>query len=339
MPQTIGAHLFVGGYRINDKVLASIQEASRKTGVSFSFLMAQAGRESAFNAHAANRRSSAAGLYQFTSGTWMQVMKHHGAEHGHAELARKITVDAAGDYDVADPAMRQRILDMRRDPGLAAVMAGEYANDNRAVLEERLGRPVNSADLYLAHFLGPQGATRFLKAMEANPHQAAAKFVPTAAQVNPRVFTYKGHPADLATVYSRIRSSLDTQRHYTHLEGVPAWEAMWTENISFRPEYATVESRRAVGLDPWIEKSVDGIERPEAPVETWVAAAADDIEGVAPTAAAHAARRLSEVANLVHATETAEPSGAPESTDAAATEKPGSGFHSLWLSLTGRRGI
>lgn len=338
MPQTIGPHLFVGGYRINDKVLASIQEASRKTGVSFAFLMAQAGRESAFNAQAGNRRSSAAGLYQFTAGTWMQVMKDHGAEHGHADLASRIKVDTAGDYDVADAKLRERILDMRRDPGLAAVMAGEYAKDNRAVLEQRLGRPVNSADLYLAHFLGPQGATRFLKALDATPNQAAAKFVPVAAQVNPRVFYHKGRPADLATVYTRIRISLDSQRHYTHLEGVPAWEAMWTENISFRPQYATTESRREVGPEPWIEQSMDKIERPAAAVETWVASAADGIEAAAtPTTAAQAARRLAEVANLVH-TVAEQPAAAAES-EAGKAAKPGNGFHTLWLSLTGRREI
>lgn len=353
MSQTFGAFLRVGGHRIDHKVLSSIQDASRKTGVSFSFLMAQAGRESAFNAQAANRRSSASGLYQFTSGTWMQLMKQHGATHGHGDLAAKVKLHSDGDYDVTDPALRQRILDMRRDPGLAAVMAGEYANDNRVVLEERLGRKINPADLYLAHFLGPQGATRFLKAMESTPRQPAANFVPTAAEVNPRVFTHNGRPADLATVYGRIRGMLETQRHYTHLEGVPAWEAMWTENISRRPQFASASEQQQKPVETWMQEWSDAIERaPKPAVETWVEQAADGIEHVStalassggtapatpPASAAKAARRLAEVATLVQPANAGELQTVETPPDGEVKKAAGS-FHTLWLSLFGRREI
>ncbi len=347
MPQTFGAHLLVGGYRIDHKVLSSIQDASRKTGVSFSFLMAQAGRESAFNAQAANRRSSASGLYQFTNGTWLEVIKKHGADHGYADLAAAIKVNADGDHEVSDPAVFKRIQDLRRDPGLAAVMAGEYANDNRAVLEVRMGRKVNSADLYLAHFLGPQGATHFLKAMETNPNRPAANFVPTAAQVNPRVFNIHGRPADLSTVYGRIRSIVENARHYTHLEGVPAWEAMFTENISLRTQFSMAQ-RSQPQLQPpsagegWMGAWTDDIERQPAPqgeVEAWVAEASDAIEPAAqatpapPATAAFAARRLAEVATLVPAASAAEANAALANTPDNDARKAAGGFHSLWLSL------
>ena len=45
----------------------------------------------------------------------------------------------------------------------------EFASDNRAYLERRLGRPAEPVDLYLAHFLGAGGAARFLRAHDANP--------------------------------------------------------------------------------------------------------------------------------------------------------------------------
>lgn len=373
MPQTFGAHLLVGGYRIDHKVLSSIQDASRKTGVSFSFLMAQAGRESAFNAQAANRRSSASGLYQFTNGTWLEVMKKHGAAHGYADLAAAIKVTGDGDYEVTDPAQFKRIQDLRRDPGLSAVMAGEYANDNRAILEDRMGRPVNSADLYLAHFLGPQGATHFLKAMEANPHRPAANFVPTAAHVNPRVFNTHGRPADLATVYGRIRGVVENARHYTHLEGVPAWEAMFTENISLRPTFASAQQPQPAPPNAWMQPEMDEIERQPVTagdserhlatagkmarqparvgeiaqqpdrasgVESWIADVADSIEPAAqaapapPPTPAFAARRLAEVATLVPTVAAAQANAAPPAE--TETQKTAGGFHTLWLSLFGR---
>lgn len=333
MSQTFGAHLLVGGYRIDHQVLSSIQDASRKTGVSFSFLMAQAGRESAFNAQAANRRSSASGLYQFTNGTWLELIKKHGTKYGHADLAAMIKVNADGDYEVSDPAQFQRIEDLRRDPGLAAIMAGEYANDNRAVLEARLGRKVNGTDLYLAHFLGPQGAAHFISAMEKNPHRPAANFVPVAAQVNPRVFYQHGRAAELGTVYSRIRATVENARHYTHLEKVPAWEAMFTENVSIRPTFAVAQKQSAVP-ESWM--GADDIERQPVAggdVESWVADGSDDIEGVGPassSATASAVRRLAQVATLVP-----EAKSAPSAETAGVAKAPAS-FHGLWLSLFGR---
>ena len=58
---------------------------------------------------------------------------------------------------------------MRRDPQIASMMAAEYAKDNKAWLQKTLGRPVDSTDLYLAHFLGPGGAAKVLKAKAEDP--------------------------------------------------------------------------------------------------------------------------------------------------------------------------
>src|SRR6185369_2006696 len=54
-----------GGSSIQPEVLASIQKASANTGVDFSYLMAQASRESSFDPSAKASTSSATGLYQF----------------------------------------------------------------------------------------------------------------------------------------------------------------------------------------------------------------------------------------------------------------------------------
>ncbi len=229
-----GVYLDVAGHRITHVVLASIQDASRRTGVSFSYLMAQAGRESAFRSDAGSRLSSAAGLYQFTASTWLMMIRQHGPRYGLDELAAQISVDRRGNYVVDGAAARARILELRRDPRLSAVMAGEYAKDNRDYLERALGRPVNTTDLYLAHFLGPYGAERFLLAKARQPGQPAVRAVNSAAARNnaPIFYDKRRRARTVAQVYDMVHDIIDRpMEHFAHLEDARAWAAAWTETI------------------------------------------------------------------------------------------------------------
>jgi hypothetical protein len=187
------------------RVQNAIASASASTGVDFKYLYRQAGIESGFNANARATTSSASGLYQFTNQTWLGVIKNHGAEHGLGWAANAITRDANGHYSVSDETTKQEILALRQSPETSAAMAGEYASDNKGILEAKLGRETNSTDLYMAHFLGPAGATRFLKAKDASPDQSAASVMPAAARANKWVFYDKsGNPRSLADVYQRF---------------------------------------------------------------------------------------------------------------------------------------
>lgn len=174
------------------RMAGHIREAAEATGVPFDFLLAQASQESRLDPEAKNRRSSASGLFQFTSGTWLETVKKHGAKHGMKEMSEAITRGANGKYQVADPEMRARILDMRKDPKASALMAAEYAKGNAKVLEARLGRAASAQDLYLAHFLGASGAARVLEGKEDSPDTVAAALVPGAARANPDVFHERG---------------------------------------------------------------------------------------------------------------------------------------------------
>ena len=197
------------GQVIQNNVLHGIRSASDKTGGDFAFLMLQAGRESNFQPGASATRSSAAGLFQFTTGTWLQMVKQHGPKHGLAELASHIVPGRGhGELTVDDPDMRKIILDLRRDPRVSALMASEYAADNRKVLEDRLGREVDATDLTLAHLLGAGGAAKFLEVRESQGDKAAAKVVPAAARNNPSIFYDHGKPRTVAAVYARVRDSV-----------------------------------------------------------------------------------------------------------------------------------
>lgn len=111
---------------------------------------------------AANPNSSARGAGQFTDSTWNAFLKAR-----HPELVGK--------------------GDTRNDPALSREAVGWYAEQNAAVLKQH-GLPVNDGSLYLAHFLGPQGAVSMLG---ADPNAPAAQVDPQAAAANKSVFYNK----------------------------------------------------------------------------------------------------------------------------------------------------
>jgi hypothetical protein len=195
---------------VGGRVQNAIASASASTGVDFHYLYHQAKVESGLNPNARASTSSASGLYQFTDQTWLGVIKNHGAEHGLTWAANAITRGPNGHYYVADDTTRQEILALRQSPETSAAMAGEYASDNKDILEAKLGRDANSTDLYMAHFLGPAGATRFLKARDADPNQSAASVMPAAARANHWVFYDKaGNPRTVEQVYQRFAARFD----------------------------------------------------------------------------------------------------------------------------------
>lgn len=188
------------------KVAAHIRDAAQATGVSFEYLLAQANQESRLNPEAKSSKSSAMGLFQFTSGTWMEMVKLHGADHGLEQYADAIVKGSDGRWTVKDKALKKEILDLRKDPRLSALMAAEYAKDNEQVLESKLGRQVSTQDLYLAHFLGAGGALKVLKGRhEPETNQQPAELA-GAAQANPDVFMdpASGEQRSLASVYSAV---------------------------------------------------------------------------------------------------------------------------------------
>jgi hypothetical protein len=196
--------------RIDPSVTDSIRRASRATGVDFGYLMAEAAQESGFRADAKAATSSATGLFQFTEGTWLEMVRRHGAGHGLAAEAAKIGTDGAGRPTVADPAQRKAILDLRRDPALSAAFAAEYARSNKGEIERATGRPAGSTDLYLAHFLGPTGAGSFLKAVQTAGSTAAADLFPEAASANRAIFyDGAGRARTVAEVYRGFADKID----------------------------------------------------------------------------------------------------------------------------------
>ena len=188
------------------RIHSAIAQAASRTGVDFDYLLGQAKLESGLNAHARASTSSATGLYQFLDRSWLSVVKKHGAEHGLGWAADAIGTGGS----VANAGTRQAILALRNDPQVSSLMAASYAADNGEALGKTLGRPATSTDLYMAHFLGLGGATRFLSGMASNPSASAAGMFPAAAAANPGIFyAADGSARSLSDIYARMGTKLD----------------------------------------------------------------------------------------------------------------------------------
>ncbi|WP_324262761.1 lytic transglycosylase domain-containing protein [Altererythrobacter sp. H2] len=206
-------------------VRAAIAHGAGRTGIGFDFLLAQARIESGLDPDAKARTSSATGLFQFIESTWLATVRKHGAAHGLAPYAAAIGQGANGPY-VSDPAMRQQILGLRHDPALASVMAGALAQDNRAELIPVLGREPDAGELYLAHFLGSGGASRFLSALQSDPSQSAAALFPRPAAANrPIFFERDGTARSLSEVMDLMRGKMAQAMDAGPVSGHPAFAA------------------------------------------------------------------------------------------------------------------
>jgi hypothetical protein len=189
-------------------VVQAIRQGADKTGTGFDYLLRTAQRESALDPQAKASTSSATGLFQFIEQTWLGMVKQEGPRHGLGAYAEAIKDGEGGRLNVADPKTRQDILDLRRDPQLAAVMAGALTSKNREALAGTLGRQPTQGELYIAHVMGARGATDMIKGATDTPQGAAATAFPEAAAANRNIFFDKsGKARPFSDVYAMLSAS------------------------------------------------------------------------------------------------------------------------------------
>ncbi len=189
-------------------VLDAIRQGANATGTDFDYLMRTARRESALDPSANAPTSSATGLFQFIEQTWLGLVRSDGERLGLSEEAKAVTSAPGGGFTVADPEARQAILDLRKDPHLASVMAGALTRQNRDALASATGREPSAGELYMAHVLGARGAPDLIATARADPARPAAADFPDAARANRSTF-YKaaGQPRGAGEVYDVLASA------------------------------------------------------------------------------------------------------------------------------------
>ena len=85
---------------------------------------------------------------------------------------------------VASSAERERILRLRRDPYLSALMTGELITTHRQIRAGTVARDPAFAELYMAYALSVNGASRFMELLRDRPSPSEAV---SARRHGPRV--------------------------------------------------------------------------------------------------------------------------------------------------------
>jgi hypothetical protein len=184
-------------------VVTALRNAAAATGSDFHYLLGTAMRESSLKPGAQSSTSSATGLFQFVDQTWLGLVKSHGAKYGLSAMADAIQVGGDGHYRAASDADRQAILDLRKNPQISALMAGEYSKASATTMQAALGRTVCGGELYAAHFLGPDAACKLIRTSQNQPGASAAALLPNAAAANKSVFFHAdGSAKSVQEVYN-----------------------------------------------------------------------------------------------------------------------------------------
>lgn len=134
------------------------------------------------------------GVMQFTPGTFLSTVKD-------PSVAAKLGLDLTGMTD-AD------ILELRKNPEISILAGAALGEKNRKTMESTLGRSIDDAELYMAHFLGSGGAITLIKSREQQGNQSAAALLPKAAAANRPVFyTKDGKARTVNELYNELSRS------------------------------------------------------------------------------------------------------------------------------------
>ncbi len=181
--------------RAKDKSRASmvdvITRVAKIVGVDPALLLTIGMVESSLKPEAGAGSSSAKGLFQFIDGTWSLMLKKYANKYG--------IPSNASPYD----------------PVANALLGAEYIREGVDTVSKVVkGRQVNAADIYMSHFMGPQGATDFIKGLQSNPNAIAANTFPGPAKANRSIFAEDkgtGPWRTYAGVYNEIQRRVRAQ--------------------------------------------------------------------------------------------------------------------------------
>lgn len=154
--------------------------------------------ESSGNPRAANPRSSALGLYQFLSGTWMDTVRKHAP-------------------DLLEGRTEDEVLALRTDPAISRRLGRAFTEDNARYLQAA-GVEVTPGRLYLAHFLGAGGAR---KALSADAGASVADVLGEGV-VDANPFLYGATISDLEDWASKKMGGVKMQRSAPEVAGPEA---------------------------------------------------------------------------------------------------------------------
>jgi hypothetical protein len=227
-------HMEFEDMRVPVWIVDTILRASKLTGADPVYMMALADKESSFLPGNKASTSSAVGLFQFITSTWLEVVRSFGPTHGLVAEAQAIESNG-GKLAVANETMREHILGLRRNPYISALMAAEMMQRDKAKIEGRLGRKLSRSEFYMSHFFGVDSASKFIALVDDTPKKSAPAAFPAAAKSNKSLFFTKdgkkSRQLSVAEVYGKIDDMIDKRlnRYGDVSTRVAADTSLWSE--------------------------------------------------------------------------------------------------------------
>ncbi len=175
--------------------------------------------ESGGNDSAKANTSSATGRYQFTEATWKEMEK---------KLGRKLDIFKAEDQEAA--------MDKLTEINVNAL------NKNNI--------PVTPANLYMTHFLGVTGGTKFLKNLQDNPNELASKYVnQSAVKANNNLFFKGDKPVTAAELYNTMSAKVGENNQPINIQ-----PKEYTETPIYRQTEIDNTSTNIPRIDPSLQR-------------------------------------------------------------------------------------
>src|SRR4051795_1173500 len=122
---------------------------------------------------------------------------------------------------------------------LSALMAGEMINTHRETLAGKVARDPSFSELYIAHFLGVNGASRFVALLSDKPDKSAPEAFPSAAKANRTLFYAKADKAEAAPKAKAKPKALSVAEVHGRIDTMI--DRRVTRYASVRSEVAPVE--------------------------------------------------------------------------------------------------
>ncbi len=191
--------LGVGTRSCSTQVFNSIQSASSQQNVPFGNLMAFADVESAFDPNGnAGSMSSAKGLFQFTNGTWSQMVSNYGNKFN-------VSTDPSEIYN----------------PLSNAQMGASYYNENAQLLQAKGISNPSCGQVYMCHMLGGGMGPKFIAAYQADPSTPLTDVLPANVIANNPLW-FRG-ATTVGDAYGKIDGTMNAKASaYDQQAGLPA---------------------------------------------------------------------------------------------------------------------
>lgn len=162
-------------------VQGAIDTSANNAGLSPEFVQKVARVESGLNPNARNPNSTASGLFQFTDGTWKDMVNRYGVQEGISK-------------------------EDKDNPFANAKMAGLYLRDNALALQNLLQREPTPGEVYGSHVLGLEGFKKLLSNYGNNT--LAARVFPKEAKANKNLFFRKNRPLTIEQLYELFENKI-----------------------------------------------------------------------------------------------------------------------------------